>query len=428
MVHQGIEEAGISPGPATRGWVPRVAAAVLVLGLTACSSLPDVPDYANPAEWYRSSTDMVGNWFTDDTPKIESTSPTSASTKSPKKAEEKFPNLGSVPDKPATKSTTSERAKLTNQLSTDRANARYTDSKTPSAAKPAMVGAASKPAPAARKSPPPAPKSATSQQLARLPSSVYSGKRSSLWPNAPAPSASSGIATTSARVGRPVVSSSGTIRNPPAAAAPRVVPTTPKPTAMSTTAMSTTATTMAAPVAPPAPEIPPRFKLSPPSDAQIAAAPAPRDTATPMLQLTPPSGYSSAGGFNGQQPMLSLGPIDQSGAAGIVSFRHGSARLSASDRSRLGRLAREAMDVGAYLRVVGHASMRTRDMDPFEHTLANFNISLKRANVVASALIEMGVPAERLIVDAVGDTQPLFSEAMPSGERGNRRAEVYLES
>jgi len=51
-----------------------------------------------------------------------------------------------------------------------------------------------------------------------------------------------------------------------------------------------------------------------------------------------------------------------------------------------------------------------------------------RANVVAGALLEMGVPAEHLIIDAVGDTQPLFSEAMPSGEQGNRRAEIYLES
>jgi len=86
------------------------------------------------------------------------------------------------------------------------------------------------------------------------------------------------------------------------------------------------------------------------------------------------------------------------------------------------------MQSGAYVRVVGHASMRTRDMDPFEHTLANFNMSVERANAVAQALIDNGVPPGQLIVDAVGDTQPIFSEAMPSGEQGNRRAEIFLET
>ena len=420
MVHQGIEGAKVSQKLTARGWVTRVAAVTLVLGLTACSSLPELPDYANPVEWYRSSTDMVGNWINDDTPRIETAAPTSIQTRTAKKADKKFPNLGSVPEKPADKSTAKARAELTNQLSSDRANARYTDAKSPSAAKPASVAVASKPKLAVRKSPALAPKSATSEQLARLPSAVCSGKRSSLWPNAPAPRSSSEATSTSARVGRPVISSSGAVTNPPAARAPIVAP------APSKSATMTSAP--AAPVAPPAPEIPPKFTLSPPSAAQVVAAPAPTEMATPMLQLTPPSGYSATGGSTGQQPMLSLGPVDQGGASGIINFQHGSARLSASDRSRLERLAREALNVGAYVRVVGHASMRTRDMDPFEHTLANFNVSLKRANVVASALMEMGVPAEQLIVDAVGDTQPLFSEAMPLGEQGNRRAEVYLES
>jgi flagellar motor protein MotB len=91
-------------------------------------------------------------------------------------------------------------------------------------------------------------------------------------------------------------------------------------------------------------------------------------------------------------------------------------------------MAQQALDAGAFIRVVGHASMRTVEMDPFEHIVANFNISLLRANAVAAALIQNGVPAERLIVDALGDTQPLHSEAMPSGEHANRRTEIFLKS
>ena len=181
---------------------------------------------------------------------------------------------------------------------------------------------------------------------------------------------------------------------------------------------------IAAPVAPPAPEIPPRFILTPPDESQSAIKAV--GTATPVLQLTPPSGAFETG--LGQQPMLTFSSNPGDGASEIITFGHGSARLSNADRGRLRSLVNQAVQARAYIRVVGHASMRTRNMDPLKHSLANFDVSLKRANAVASALIDMGVPLEQLIVDAVGDTQPLYSEAMPSGEQGNRRTEIYLES
>ena len=65
-------------------------------------------------------------------------------------------------------------------------------------------------------------------------------------------------------------------------------------------------------------------------------------------------------------------------------------------------------------------------MDPSEHKLINFELSLRRANVVAEALINAGAPSDRISVVAVGDSQPVSSEAMPAGEAENRRAEIYL--
>ena len=111
---------------------------------------------------------------------------------------------------------------------------------------------------------------------------------------------------------------------------------------------------------------------------------------------------------------------------GVINFGHGSYQLSAADRSFLAKIASEVKKTGASVRVVGHASMRTRDMDELKHTLANFNISVKRAEAVASFLIASGVKAEKLIVDAVGDSQPLNYESMPSEERANRRAEIFI--
>ena len=112
--------------------------------------------------------------------------------------------------------------------------------------------------------------------------------------------------------------------------------------------------------------------------------------------------------------------------AQAIFFGHGSSRLSKNDMEMIKNIANEAITTNAVVHVKGHASMRTRNMDPIQHALANFNISIKRANAVAKALISHGVPAGRLIIDAVGASEPVSTEAMPSGERANRRTEISL--
>ena len=111
-----------------------------------------------------------------------------------------------------------------------------------------------------------------------------------------------------------------------------------------------------------------------------------------------------------------------------ILFEHGSSKLSRSDMAFIKKMSIKAIETKSIVRVTGHASMRTRNMDAFKHALANFNISLKRANAVAQALMKNGVSAENLIIDAVGASDPVGSESMPSGERANRRAEISLET
>ena len=118
--------------------------------------------------------------------------------------------------------------------------------------------------------------------------------------------------------------------------------------------------------------------------------------------------------------------IDNGNSNDTILFLHGSSRLSNADNQMIRRIAKKALATNSVVHVKGHASMRTRDMDPVEHALVNFNISIKRANAVAQALINSGVPAEKLIIDAVGASEPISSEAMPNGERANRRAEISL--
>jgi outer membrane protein OmpA-like peptidoglycan-associated protein len=79
------------------------------------------------------------------------------------------------------------------------------------------------------------------------------------------------------------------------------------------------------------------------------------------------------------------------------------------------------------VKVIGHASSRTANMSVERHLEVIFQKSQARANAVAQALIKAGVPADKVQIEAVGDSQPIFYESMPKGEDGNRRAEIFVQ-
>jgi len=114
--------------------------------------------------------------------------------------------------------------------------------------------------------------------------------------------------------------------------------------------------------------------------------------------------------------------------AAIIFFPNGSAALDDQDRKVLRDLARLREQRGGSLRIVGHASSWTQNATPEQHQLANFEMSLKRANAVLDELLQLGVPAEAAQAEAVGDAEPVYHEFMPSGEAGNRRVEIFLEN
>ncbi|MGH6892073.1 MAG: OmpA family protein, partial [Dongiaceae bacterium] len=111
---------------------------------------------------------------------------------------------------------------------------------------------------------------------------------------------------------------------------------------------------------------------------------------------------------------------------GLIYFQDGSSSLSSDDRPVLKQIADMQRIYGGIVHVVGHASMRTSSIDFERHQQANQRISEARANAVARQLVEYGVPRDAIQTAAAGDSQPLYSEIMPSGEAANRRAEVYL--
>ena len=132
---------------------------------------------------------------------------------------------------------------------------------------------------------------------------------------------------------------------------------------------------------------------------------------------------------------LATGPVSNNGALPLPSastkvatilFKNGSSGLDANDRKILADVARLQRENNATVRVIGHASQRTRNLDISTHKMANYKVSIKRANQVATELQRMGIASEKILTAAVGDNHPIYLEVMPSGEAGNRRTEIYL--
>ena len=402
-------------------------ATVLSLTLGGCSSVKDV---FNPVEWYSDSVAVVGGWFDD------SGSDISGDTGS-------YPNVSSVPDNPTPHMTSAERADIKNELVADRANAQYADiASTPS------IADAGKTSPAEFQSNAPAASSprATTEEGARQkieppqmtgsdeatrksdarvtvatpspppPSQAIIGSggaspRSSLWPNAPVPESMGDRPVTSARVGEPTARNSQTYMPRTETLGPRYRRLISNQRATVTDegvspGSSDPATILSAEEPTPAPPV-----LSIPE-----SAPANFDEPSVIVDESVLTGnltdYALAGGNSYQ--------------AAIIRFGNGSARLFEPDLGVIRELVPLILNNNAIVEVVGHASSRTRNMDPLEHKLINFEISLSRANAVAQALINAGVPSDRISVAALSDSQPVSSEAMPAGEAENRRAEIYL--
>ena len=113
----------------------------------------------------------------------------------------------------------------------------------------------------------------------------------------------------------------------------------------------------------------------------------------------------------------------------IIYFAGDGTSLSQASRTQVSKAvaAFEARGGTGTVKVVGHASSRTANMSVERHLEVIFQKSQARANAVAQALIKGGVPADKVQIEAVGDSQPIFYESMPKGEDGNRRAEIFVQ-
>jgi len=240
------------------------------------------------------------------------------------------------------------------------------------------------------------------------------------------------------------------IETPPPAPSPPPVPTTaPIPTASSSSLSATPGTvssgvpvTSSLPATQTLPTLQTAPQMAPQTTAVVETYNGPQMTAGGQVMVD----YSAIGGqsaplvppgappeaYYGTTAGAYYGPSDLYGQGGpgepvaLIYFQNGSAALSSDDRKVIRGVADMLQANGGILRIVGHASMRTENVDPAEHDQVNYDMSLARANAVAQALMSEGVPSSRLQVAAAGSTDPEFYEFTPTGEAGNRRTEIYL--
>lgn len=419
----------------------QLGASLIILGsFSACSS---VPDYANPVEWYRSAADA----FSGDANDANDTEDTEAAE--PKRAipgeDDEFPTLDSVPDRPA--SVDDSGAVADGLIADPNASPDYApaialqpdDSReNGTGASGATGGAALQPVPPAQ--PTVAVETEAMKMPEGIPEQAPDADINGAAPAAPDIPSGSYSGTTGTAATPPVSGAdSGMIVSQPLVVEPGKLPSgetyeqyrarlmaglkqigTPSPTTILTGRGNTWRTGPSDTVVISSNGVQSNNRFN---RAVFASAPSGMTDARGLREPVNESGFLQVDGSTGQ-PYVIPGSV----RIATIHFDNGASGLDQTDLRVLQKVAALQQQRGGVIRVIGHASSRTRTMDPVNHKMVNYNVSMARAERVARELVRLGTTKDRIIIGAVSDREPLYHEVMPSGEAGNRRAEIFIDS
>jgi len=370
----------------------RVAILVVALGLSAC----------NPVETWR---DWTGASANDPDPE------TTPNTKNLAAGEASdYPNLATVPPPPTRALTTAEREKLTQSLIADRTNAKYSDEKL-------RAGFPAVSAPEPPPPPPPAPEPTDASQTkdtagtsppapgpAAAPTSA-AGEA----PAAPAPPAApseNAAAKTTAAPGQGLRKSGEPPEPAPMESSLEVPQVRSVPNPEQVQSSPPPPYPVPAPTAANAPPATPHLP-SPP-----APAPMPEAIGSTAYQPPPPppvlAPLANSGKGNPKAPAPAVGT-----EVAEVKFAADSTTLSDEDRQILEKVVPLYQQNPGKVRVVGYAGAGSGAAEQ----LNSFRAALDRAQAVAAALTQAGIPSDKIAVEAA----PSGSDSVES------RAEVLLE-
>ena len=362
-----------------RGMKIGLAATAGLLLLAGCSS---VPDAVNPVEWYKGATSLFED---DEAPATER--PAAERPAAERSGESQaYPNLGSVPARPADISSPSERRATQQGLVADRDQARYTDQQPANAINTGSSSGASRTAPAAAPTPPPAV--ATPAPIAPAPTAPASATPTTAETTPSAPSAARPPAariasraepTETQSVGaamlerrrqevlaeRAAAAEAADDSKPPMAPATAPQPSAPQSTATESSAPQPSASAAMTEPAKTASRTEPQARTATEIyQEQFArsASPVATRSAEPT-QTGAQTGTQAATAQDTAAPAAS----DRAGIsylAATILFGHGSTALDPSERETLRKIAAEYRKTGGTLRIVGHASSRTTISSP----------------------------------------------------------------
>ncbi len=116
-------------------------------------------------------------------------------------------------------------------------------------------------------------------------------------------------------------------------------------------------------------------------------------------------------------------PTDGGWEVGIASkllFGTNEATLAEGQRESIGRLARSLLSVDIqHMRVEGHT-------DDYGTDDYNLDLSQRRAQAVADALVAAGMRPENLQVRGLGKSAPVEDNSSAAGRRENRRVSIIV--
>jgi outer membrane protein OmpA-like peptidoglycan-associated protein len=349
---------------------------VAMLGLVAC----------NPVETWR---DWTGASRNDPDPETARNNQNLAAGEAAD-----YPNLASVPPPPNRGLTAAQREKLTQSLIADRTNAKYTDERL-RAGFPAVSAAAPPPPP------PPVP------EVVNAAPAKPGGSAAPPPAPAPAPAPASGEALAAPAPGSgQVLRKSGEPPEPGPMESSLEVPkvrSTPNPEQVQ--AASPPPYPTPAPTAANAPPATPRLQ-SPPAPAPLPAA-----LDSNAYQSPPPPPALAPLASSGRSVQKAPGPA--AGPVAEIRFAADSTSLSAEDRQTIGNIVPLYQQNPGKIRIIGYAGAGSGAVEQ----LNSFRAALDRAQAVAAALTQAGIPSDKIAV-----------EAAPSGSNSpENRAEVLLE-
>ncbi|HHH53959.1 MAG TPA: OmpA family protein [Bacteroidetes bacterium] len=83
-------------------------------------------------------------------------------------------------------------------------------------------------------------------------------------------------------------------------------------------------------------------------------------------------------------------------------------------------------EVAARLKKTGEKVSLVGHTDSFGPEDTNYNLGLKRANVIKNILVSKGVPADRITVESKGEKSPLVPNNSRENRAKNRRVELKI--